>query len=207
MCAAAGVNFIGVSTGERGRLTAEVNFAACRAIFAAVPRATGAMRVALTIAWELEEIIETVRAVAPDIIHLSGEIEDLPAARVAELRQAIPLVKIMQAIPVSGPEAVDLALAYQPVSDYLLLDTNKADFIGIGATGATHDWQISAEIVRRANIPVILAGGLSPGNVAAAIQVVKPWGVDSFTHTNLPGTKRKDPEKVKAFVTAARGAM
>jgi phosphoribosylanthranilate isomerase len=207
MSVAAGVDFVGVSTGEKGRLKDEVNFAACREIFAAISRETGAMRVALTVAWELDEIIETIEAVKPDVIHLSGNIHDLPAAQVAELRQARPLVKIMQAIPVSGPEAIDLALAYQPVSDYFILDTDLSGFTGIGATGAVHDWRISAEIVRRVNIPVILAGGLKPDNVAEAIRLVKPWCVDSFTHTNIPGSKRKDPDKVKAFVAAAKSAL
>ena len=205
MSAAAGVNFIGASTGVKGRLKSEVSFARCREIFAAVPQ--DAMKVALTVAWELPEIIETVEAVQPDVIHLSGDIADLPVAKVAELRQAIPLTKIMQAIPVSGPEALDLALDYQPVCDYFILDTDQSNFIGIGATGATHDWAISAEIVRRINIPVILAGGLSPENVAEAIRTVKPWCADSFTHTNIPDTKRKDPDRVKAFVKAARSAL
>ena len=59
------------------------------------------------------------------------------------------------------------------------------------------------------HIPVILAGGLSPENVADAIRAVGPWGVDSLTHTNhfLPGGGfRKDPQRIQAFVTAARGA-
>ena len=202
MSAAAGVNFIGVSTGERQRLSAEVDFATCCAIFATLP--PEAMKVALTVAWELDEIIETVQAVQPDVIHLSGDIADLPTARVAELRQAIPLTKIMQAIPVGGPESVALALEYAPFSDYIILDTDRSGYTGVGATGATHDWSISAEIVRRVNIPIILAGGLKPANVADSIRAVRPWAVDSFTHTNVPGSKRKDPAKVKAFVEAAR---
>jgi phosphoribosylanthranilate isomerase len=203
MSAAAGVDFIGVSTGQRGRLKNEVDFAKCREIFEAVD-GSEAMRVALTVAWELDEIIETVQAVKPDVIHLSGDITDLPAAKVAELRRVIPLVKIMQAIPVGSPAAIKLALEYQPVCDYFILDTDLTDFVGIGATGATHDWSISAELVKRVHIPVILAGGLRPENVAEAIRTVNPWCVDSFTHTNIPGTKRKDPALVKAFVKAAK---
>lgn len=206
MSAAAGADFIGVSTGERGRLKDELSFAQCRDLFAAL-KDTGVMRVALTVAWELPEIIETVQAVSPDIIHLSGDIADLPAAQVAELRRVVSPVKIMQAIPVGGPEALKLARAYQPASDYFILDTDLKDFIGIGATGAVHDWSVSADIVRQIHIPVILAGGLKPENVAEAIRAVKPWCVDSFTHTNLPGSKRKDPAKVKAFVEVAKTAL
>ena len=58
-------------------------------------------------------------------------------------------------------------------------------------------------------IPVILAGGLSPENVAEAVGAVAPWGVDSLTHTNAPlpgGGFRKDIARVAAFVAAARGA-
>lgn len=114
MSAAAGADFIGVSTGERGRLKDELSFAQCRDLFAAL-KDTGVMRVALTVAWELPEIIETVQAVSPDIIHLSGDIADLPAAQVAELRRVVSPVKIMQAIPVGGPEALKLARAYQQI--------------------------------------------------------------------------------------------
>ena len=208
LCAAAGVDFVGVATGEKGRLAPEVSFAVCREIFAGIPPGAGVMKNALTLAWEVDEIVETVEAVRPDVVHLSGDIERMPPARVAELRQAISPVKVMQAIPVGGgADAVGLALAYQGVSDYFILDTRAGGFVGIGATGAVHDWSVSAEIVRRVNIPVILAGGLSAGNVAEAIRVVKPWGVDSFTHTNRPGSKQKDPERVRAFVAAARAAL
>ena len=97
-------------------------------------------------------------------------------------------------------------LAYHRACDNFILDTDAPEYTGIGATGAVHDWAISAEIVRRVNVPVVLAGGLHPDNVAAAIRAVRPWAVDSFTHTNFPGTKRKDPERVRAFVAAARSA-
>jgi len=58
-------------------------------------------------------------------------------------------------------------------------------------------------------IPVILAGGLSPENVAEAISVVQPWGVDSLTHTSRPlpgGGFCKDLDRVRQFVMAAQGA-
>lgn len=207
MCAEAGVDFVGVATGTRGRLPAEVSYAACRDIFAAIPARSGAMRVALTLASEAAEIVETVQAVAPDVVHLSGDIAELPPGAVAELRRAISPVKILQAIPMGGDtDPIQIALAYQHAADYLIVDTTVTGFLGIGATGAVHDWRVSAEIVRRVHIPVILAGGLSADNVAEAIRTVEPWGVDSFTHTNFDGEKRKDPARVRAFVAAARAA-
>jgi phosphoribosylanthranilate isomerase len=79
---------------------------------------------------------------------------------------------------------------------------------GIGASGETHDWNISREIVRQVRVPVVLAGGLSPENVAQAVSVVQPWGVDSLTHTSRPlpgGGFCKDLERVRQFVRAAHG--
>jgi phosphoribosylanthranilate isomerase len=55
---------------------------------------------------------------------------------------------------------------------------------------------------------VILAGGLSADNVADAIATVRPWGVDSFTHTDVPGNRgKKDPARVRAFIAAAKRAF
>ena len=99
-------------------------------------------------------------------------------------------------------------LAYQTVADFIILDTQAVDIPGIGASGKTHDWNISRAIVQQSRVPVILAGGLSPENVGEAIRAVRPWGVDSLTHTNhpLPGGFVKDIERVRLFVSAAREA-
>ena len=113
----------------------------------------------------------------------------------------------MQAISVKGFESVENAISYVEEVDYLILDTQSKDVYGIGASGDTHDWNVSKEIVNSVDIPVILAGGLSPENVTDAIRHVKPWGVDSLTHTNKPlpgGGFVKDIEKVKSFVSASR---
>lgn len=67
----------------------------------------------------------------------------------------------------------------------------------------------SRAIVESVQVPVILAGGLSPENVGDAIRAVRPWGVDSLTHTNRPlggGGFQKDLDRVRAFIAAARSA-
>lgn len=64
-----------------------------------------------------------------------------------------------------------------------------------------------ARMVAQSPVPVVLAGGLSPENVAEAVRVVRPWAVDSFTRTDRPGQRGvKDPERVRAFVENARAA-
>ncbi|MDW7998591.1 MAG: phosphoribosylanthranilate isomerase, partial [Thermodesulfovibrio sp.] len=95
------------------------------------------------------------------------------------------------------------AKTYEKVADMLILDTKTKD--RIGGTGLTHDWNISAMIVKEVNIPVILAGGLNPDNVAQAIEIVKPYGVDCNTGTK-GANGYKSPEKIRAFIQNAKGA-
>jgi phosphoribosylanthranilate isomerase len=107
-------------------------------------------------------------------------------------------------VPVDGPDAVELAAEYAAVADLLLLDTMGPSG-NFGATGLVHDWAVSERIAREAPVPVILAGGLGPDNVAEAIRRVRPWGVDSFTRTCYEGDlRRKDPDRLSSFVAAVR---
>ncbi len=202
---ALGVDQIGVTPSNLG-LPGEVDFAIARAIVEAV--GDTAVTVALSVESNLDAIETMVQAVRPDILHLCGLENTLLPDAVRTLRERLPNVPIMQAISVAGPEAIDVALAYQDVAEYLILDTQDPNIAGIGASGATHDWNISREIVRQSQIPVILAGGLSPENVAEAISAVQPWAVDSLTHTNHPlpsGGFRKDLDRIRQFVMAAKG--
>ena len=113
----------------------------------------------------------------------------------------------MQAISVVNWDAVQLAKQYSGFVDYLILDTSTTEVEGIGASGDTHDWDISKSIVDNVDIPVVLAGGLSPENVTEAINKVNPWAVDSLTHTNKfldNGTFIKDLDKVSQFISNAK---
>lgn len=204
--AALGVDHLGITPSDRG-LPGEVDFATARAICEVV--GSSAVKVALSVERDLDAIEAMVRAVRPDVLHLCGLAGEVSPDAVRRLRARLPGLAIMQAVSVAGPEAIQTALEYQEVADYLILDTQATDIAGIGASGQTHDWNISREIVRRVRIPVILAGGLSPENVAAAVRAVQPWGVDSLTHTNRPlpgGGFVKDLDRVRQFVAAARRA-
>ncbi len=73
-----------------------------------------------------------------------------------------------------------------------------------GGTGHTADWSLAAGLARR--VPILLAGGLKPGNVAQAVAQAQPWGVDVASGVeSAPG--RKDATLVRAFVQAARSAL
>jgi phosphoribosylanthranilate isomerase len=74
-----------------------------------------------------------------------------------------------------------------------------------GGTGRTFDWEKSVPLVEKmkANVKVVVAGGLTPTNVTDAIRILKPWGVDVVSGVEAsPG--KKDPEKVRAFIRAVR---
>ena len=206
-CADAGADHVGI-TPPHGGLPGEVPVRLAAEIVRAVGRR--AKTVVLTVWTDPVAVAELVDATRPAILHLCPPAHLTSPAQVERLRLRLPGVPVMQAVSVTGPESVAEALAYAEVVDYLILDTQDSRIGGVGASGATHDWRVSREIVRAVRVPVILAGGLSPENVAEAIRAVRPWGVDSLTWTNqaLPGGSfRKDLDRVRAFVAAARGAL
>lgn len=204
--AALGVDHAGVTPANLG-LPGEVDYALAAEICEAMVGI--ATSVALSVDVDLVAIKEMVRTVKPDILHLCGPPGSVTPIAVAQLRRDLPDVAVMQAVAVTGPEAVDVARSYEAVADFLILDSVAPEIPGVGAAGTVHDWDVSAAIVAAVRVPVVLAGGLSPDNVEAAIDTVGPWGVDSLTRTNRPlaaGGFRKDMDLVARFVSAARGA-
>lgn len=93
-----------------------------------------------------------------------------------------------------------------PFVDAFLTDTFDPATGRSGATGKVHDWSVSRRLVELSPCPVILAGGLTPDNVAEAIRIVRPAGVDA--HTSVEDeTGRKDRRLVERFVSEARDAL
>jgi phosphoribosylanthranilate isomerase len=201
-----GVDHIGFVAGDYGLVPGELGFREARRLADAL--SGKAVRVALTMATEVDEIVRMAEAVGPDIVHISTDVEAVGLEAIEELRRRLPVgLRLMKAIRVQGESSILDAQRFAPVSDILLLDTKVAGMPGIGATGRAHDWRVSRRIVEGLNAPVILAGGLTPENVRTAIETVQPWGVDSNTATNLPGSPvEKDLERVRAFLQAVRGA-
>ncbi len=139
-----------------------------------------------------------------------------------ELKQKFPDISIMRTIPIpqkgGSPNFPTLKIAsvFEPVSDFFLTDT----WLGmepvkgfIGLTGKTTDWDMALRLVIQSNIPVVLAGGLSPENVFDAVVKVVPAGADSCTWTNKtdengnPIRFRKDFLKVEKFINEVRRAQ
>jgi phosphoribosylanthranilate isomerase len=193
--AAAGAALVGVVVAEPGVVAEGIEAAAAREILAAVrPRARG---VALSLADDRDEICAMVDAVRPDIVHIAAR--EIEPEDCVWIRKRVAPVGLLRAIAVRAGETIAEADAHQESADYLMLDSGAK-----GTTGETHDWSVARAVVERSRLPVILAGGLSADNVAQAIAAVRPWGVDSFTHTDVPGNRgRKDPARVRAFIAAA----
>jgi phosphoribosylanthranilate isomerase len=194
-----GVDHIGVLVGD-GAFPRELSIARTSAIFAAVP--AGKKRVALSLSANLEEVIRVVAETRPDIVQVQAEI-DFSVAMTRVLKMRYPQIPIMRAIPVIDETSIAIAASYKGVADFLLLDSYDPGTRQFGALGRVHDWSLSRRIVDEVGIPVILAGGLGPENVAAAIAAVRPAGVDSKTKTDRPDGGSKDLAKVEAFVAAA----
>lgn len=199
-----GVDHIGITPAKHG-LPGEISNEAAAEIFQAI--GNKAVKVALSVDSDLETIVEMVKTVKPDILHLCGDLKLVTPEKVVALRGMLPGMKIMQAIPVMDETALQIASDFEAVSDFFILDSYSPQIGGIGAAGFTHDWTISRAIVEQSRLPVILAGGLSPENVEEAIRQVRPWGVDSLTRTNEvlgEGKFRKDLERVRLFVERAK---
>jgi len=194
-----GVDHIGVLVGD-GAFPRELSIARTSAIFTAVP--AGKKRVALSLSANLEEVIRVVAETRPDIVQVQAEI-DFSVAMTRVLKMRYPQIPIMRAIPVIDETSIAIAASYKGVADFLLLDSYDPGTRQFGALGRVHDWSLSRRIVDEVGIPVILAGGLGPENVAAAIAAVRPAGVDSKTKTDRPDGGSKDLAKVEAFVAAA----
>jgi len=198
----AGVDHVGVLVGK-GEYPREFSTEQAREILRSVTRP--AKRLALSLSHNLREISEIVEEIKPDILHLGAVPGSLLPEGLQKLKQRFPHLPIMRSIPVTGQKSVDLAKEYDGVADYLLLDTKKPGETQVGATGQIHDWDVSRQIVESVGIPVVLAGGLGPDNVAQAILRVNPFGVDSKTKTDKAASHEKDIEKVRSFVRIAKG--
>jgi phosphoribosylanthranilate isomerase len=120
------------------------------------------------------------------------------------LRDAMPELRIVQVVHVTGPESVDEACIAAQTSDMILLDSGNptAKIRELGGTGRVHDWTVSRKIREAIDVPLWLAGGLRADNVTAAIEAVRPYGVDVCSGVRTGGAL--DEPKVRAFTAAVR---
>jgi phosphoribosylanthranilate isomerase len=175
-----------------------VTFEAARTMGARVRER--AEKVALTVDADDALLQSIVEALQPDVLQLHGH--ESPA-RVASLKKHFGL-PVMKAIAVAA--AADLAAieTYASVADRLLFDARAPrEATRPGGLGNVFDWHLLQDI--QPGVPFMLSGGLDAANVAEALRITQTPGVDvSSGVERAPGDK--DPEKIRAFVRAARDA-
>ena len=152
---------------------------------------------------DAESIIAQQRRCRVNTLQLCDSVE--PGCH-ARLRASLPGIALVQVVHVTGPESVDEAVPVAGSVDALLLDSGNQRLAvkELGGTGRTHDWRISRRIVESVRVPVYLAGGLTPENVAQAIRAVRPFGLDVCSGLRTNGNL--DEEKVKRFFAAIEAA-
>jgi phosphoribosylanthranilate isomerase len=153
----------------------------------------------LTCQQDVAAIVDQQRRLRVNTIQICDR---LPAGSYARLREELPGVSLVQVVHVTGPEAVDEAIALAPEVDAILLDSGNQSLPikELGGTGRTHDWSLSRTIREEIDAPLFLAGGLRPENVVAAIEEVRPFGIDVCSGLRTEG--RLDPQKLAAFFKA-----
>ncbi len=167
-------------------------------IAAAVPPAVSTFL--LTSRRMVGDIIVQHRAAGTSTIQLVDRLEQ---GTYPELRRALPGIKLVQVIHVTGPDSVSEAIAVSSEVDALLLDSGRPDLPvkELGGTGRRHDWALSRRIRELSAKPVFLAGGLRPENVSEAIAAVGPFGLDVCSGVRTAG--RLDADKLCRFLRAA----
>lgn len=172
--------------------------AKARSIIAALPPFVAS--VAITYVGHAREAVDLCRYLGVTALQLHGE---FPAEELPLVRAALPHLKIIRTVHVEGPQAITRARSLERHVDAILLDSYDAETGRAGATGKTHDWNVSREVVERVKTAVILAGGLTAENVARAIDWVRPWAVD--VHTGVEDEDgNRDLAKIRSFVRAAK---
>jgi len=166
-------------------------------IAARIPRPTETFL--LTARRDADSIAEQHRRCRTTALQL---VDQVPAAELRRLRMRLPGVRLVQVVHVDGEESVEEARAVAEFVDTLLLDSGnpRLPVKQLGGTGRVHDWSYSRRIREVAGVPVLLAGGLHPGNAGAAIAAVAPAGLDVCSGLRTSG--KLDAAKLAAFIAA-----
>lgn len=199
---------------EDARMAVEAGADAVGFVFAPSPRRVTAEQAA-AIVRELPETIEKIGVfvdASPDAIVETVRAAGLTGVQLhfdglpEKLRERLgPEVRILRVVHYGAAAADELErLVGHPDIDAVLVDSRTAT--AVGGTGLAYDWAAAGEtLFQNAGLRMVAAGGLTPENVAEAVRLLRPWGVDVVSGVEAaPG--RKDAAKVRAFVERARAA-
>lgn len=190
---AAAIGLVGQMPSGPGVISDEL----IRSIAAATPRHIDTFL--LSSETRAEEVIRHHQGVKTTTIQLVDALENRAYHLI---REALPGVRLVQVIHVLDDASVEEALEIAPMVDALLLDSGnpKLSVKELGGTGRTHNWALSRRIREQADVPIFLAGGLTPDNVLLAIEAVDPYGLDLCSGVRTAG--QLDERKLAAFFKA-----
>jgi phosphoribosylanthranilate isomerase len=208
LCLEAGADALGFVVSYPQPVPWNLTPADARALIARVPPFTATVAV---VGGDARTILELVEAVEPSVVqlHRDEDASTVRAVREGLARTGVRVVKAVRIATDAGavpPAEHWLGLSREFLdagADAILLDSKTT--LRPAGTGQAIDWKIARTVVAALDAPVMLAGGLTPANVAAAVDEVRPYAVDVITAVE-DEQHRKLRDRVHAFVTAARRA-
>ncbi|MDA3813279.1 MAG: phosphoribosylanthranilate isomerase [Candidatus Cloacimonetes bacterium] len=140
----------------------------------------------LTSKQDVNDIIEQHKYCRTNTIQIC---DSLTVGTHRDIKDALPGIAIVQVIHVTGEESITEVLSIQNDVDAILLDSGdqSKQVKELGGTGRTHNWEISNIIREKLDIPIFLAGGIKPDNIALAINRVHPFGIDLCSGVRTDG--------------------
>ncbi|NOR46486.1 MAG: phosphoribosylanthranilate isomerase, partial [Methanosarcinaceae archaeon] len=156
---------------------------------------------------DAKHALKMIGAAKPDVVQIHNDL-GVDELEIIRNNTAIGIVKTIS-IPTNIKNSADTIdavikqvndLTDRGLVDGILLDSSAAG--KVGGTGAVHDWSVSRAVVEAVDVPVILAGGLNPDNVRAAVKSVLPYAVDTASGIETNGMK--DEKKICRFIREAR---
>lgn len=150
----------------------------------------------LTSKLNVSEIIEQQKFCGTNTIQLCDRIN---TGDHKILKDALPGISIVQVVHVNDNNSIEEALSVADYVDAILLDSGNQNLKikELGGTGRVHNWELSKQIVDKVKVPVYLAGGLNHQNVEAAVNEVRPFGLDLCSGVRTNG--KLDETKMKLF--------
>lgn len=162
--------------------------------------------VLITYLEKADQVHELCKKLGTSLVQLHGDIARTELEALKRLAPSLVIIKSLVVGKYAVTQLEEMQHRLCPYADGFIVDTYDPETGASGATGKTHDWELSRRLVENVDCPVILAGGLRPDNVGEAIRFVRPAGVDAHTGVeNAQGAK--DAILVKRFIAEARTAF
>jgi phosphoribosylanthranilate isomerase len=199
-----GADALGFQVGMRHRTEDEVSPEEAKKIVATLPPFVSSVMVThLQDAKTIIALLKSIQKIITVQLH-----DDIDLKEIRAIRERIPSIHIIKAIHmIDGLEAPTRKLHdYEDgVVDAIILDSVNLKEDRIGGTGIIHDWTLSKKMVDNSQLPVVLAGGLTPDNVQNAIRSVGPYAIDVNSGVKISkSSRRKDPIKVRNLIYRAK---